>query len=603
MNNFTSRDGVAREAEAESDKRVVALKCGPEPSRMLGAGYVMLEHAVEAEGRILVVGWVSKGAKVLAPEVIGHARMTRPDADALIGAPTVGFAMVLRRTATNRNVGFFIDAPEMLYELMPSVSKREADIERALDAARLLVPSLLPSLIGSPYWGRLALRVLTPENTSPDLVRGHIDQARSPGIGGGLAIGWAVARGPVALYLVSQDGVWRPLAEAARFHRDDITTAFEGVFGPHTAEAGFVSSLPGVFRPGERVSLVAALRDRLVSLHEVAWEAAPADPVSFARWAFTLPTPPSRFGERLAAHDGPIVEALIEAEAPNRKRPASAWWSGARPAAAQVSVIVPLYGRTDFVEHQLLAFSEDADVREGRVELVYVLDDPRIVEPLRGQAPWLEKLYGVPFGLVWGGINRGFSGANNLGAAQAQAPVLIFLNSDVFPQETGWATRMARVLGEREEIGALGARLDYPDGSVQHLGMRFGADAGTGFWLNLHPIPAPGQYPAGSDPVEVEAATAACLAVRREDFESVGGFDERYLIGDFEDSDLSLRLRRRRGAVAILPDTRLVHLERQSFRMLGENDFRQNVVWFNAWRHHRLWNEDISSLNGRSGAA
>jgi hypothetical protein len=37
--------------------------------------------------------------------------------------------------------------------------------------------------------------------------------------------------------------------------------------------------------------------------------------------------------------------------------------------------------------------------------------------------------------------------------------------------------------------------------------------------------------------------------------------------------------------------------------MLGENDFRQNVVWFNAWRHHRLWNEDISSLNGRSGAA
>lgn len=585
-----------------SNKRVVPLKCGTEPSRMLGAGYIMIEHAVEADGSVLLVGWVSKGAKMLVPEAVGHARTLRPDADALVGSPTVGFAIMTRRGAPSRNVGLFIDAPDMLYELTPAISKREADLAKAITAARRLVPTLLPCMAGSRIWGELALGTVSTEDNISDRARGQIAEARTPGIGGGIATGWAVTRGPIDLYLASEDGTWRSLKDAVRVQRDDIVGSYDIVFGPHTAEAGFLCALSGSFVPGQKLLLIAALRDRLVRLHEMVWQPAPTDPVSFARWAFALQAPPSRFAQRLEDHDGPIIEALIEAETANRKLECTQWAYGTQPADPQVSVIVPLFGRTDFVEHQLLALSEDPDFSSGRAELIYVLDDPRIIEPMRSQAVMLERLYRVPFRLLWGGLNRGFSGANNLGVTVARGDTLVFVNSDVFPQEHGWTLRMAQALRDRPDLGALGARLHYADGGLQHLGMKFRADDGTGFWLNTHPH-------AGSDSgptpavIEVEAATAACLAVRRDDFNQIGGFDERYLIGDFEDSDLILRLRALRGSIGVLSDTRLVHLERQTFPLLGEGEFRQSVVWFNAWRHHRLWKDEIAQLSGGGHAA
>jgi len=85
------------------------------------------------------------------------------------------------------------------------------------------------------------------------------------------------------------------------------------------------------------------------------------------------------------------------------------------------------------------------------------------------------------------------------------------------------------------------------------------------------------------------AITGACLAMRRADYDRIGGWDTGYLIGDFEDSDLCLKLRSNGLQVAYLPTVQLTHLERQSFKLLGQGDFRTRVVIYNANRHQTRW--------------
>src|SRR3546814_13338009 len=67
------------------------------------------------------------------------------------------------------------------------------------------------------------------------------------------------------------------------------------------------------------------------------------------------------------------------------------------------------------------------------------------------------------------------------------------------------------------------------------------------------------------------------------------------LIGDFEDSDLCLKLRNEGMKIAYLPTVQLTHLERQSFKLLGENEFRTRVVIYNAVRHQERWKKLIES--------
>jgi len=254
-----------------------------------------------------------------------------------------------------------------------------------------------------------------------------------------------------------------------------------------------------------------------------------------------------------------------------------------------VSVIVPLYGRSDFVEHQLLEFCRDAWFAQN-AELIYVLDDPKLADSFPALAEYLYRLYRLPFKWVWGDVNRGYSGANNLGASQAAGTKLLFLNSDAFPQQPGWLQALLSVLDDHPEIGAVGPRLVFADGSIQHAGMEFMRRDELGIWINHHPF-------MGLDPkldraqelTMVPAVTGACLAIRRSDFDRIQGWDTGYLIGDFEDSDLCLKLRAEGLKIGYLPTVQLTHLERQSFKLLGQDDFRTRVTIYNAVRHQNRW--------------
>ena len=104
-------------------------------------------------------------------------------------------------------------------------------------------------------------------------------------------------------------------------------------------------------------------------------------------------------------------------------------------------------------------------------------------------------------------------------------------------------------------------------------------------------------------PADVPCVTGACLAMRRADFDAIGGWDTGFLVGDFEDSDLCLKLRAAGKRIVYLPSVVLTHLERQSFKLLGGGDYRTRVVIWNAVRHQQRWHDDIEALAGDAPAA
>jgi len=476
---------------------------------------------------------------------------------------------------------------------------RAAEVAQFLTEKLSLARFLFEGLINSPAAISLLVNHLDEPPAGFNRARGHIETARGIEGVGGLVVGWTVGEPDVSFRLVDDQGAVVSLSGAARWTRNDIVEAMSRDFGDYAFNAGFLHGWRGPLRFGGSVRVIASTDDASYALAEIKWSPAPLDPVSFARWVFEFPTPREKFAERLTKHDGAIINALIERKIARRaKTPPTIQEYGRQAERPKCAVVVPLHGRHDFMLNQLLAFSDDADFVAG-AELIYVIDDHRLVSPLAVDAPMFAASFGVPFRTVWGGENRGFAGATNLGVANSCAPFVLLLNSDVIPLASGWLERMRSVLVAHPEIGLLGARLHHPNGAIQHDGMGFQWEPTWQAYLNKHPGAGLPGSPSREKFVKRQAVTAACVLIRRDVYDAVGGLDEKFLIGDFEDSDLCLKVREKGLEIACLPlPVTLIHLERQSFSAIGTSSFRDYVARYNAWRHQARWGAAIAKLSG-----
>ncbi len=156
---------------------------------------------------------------------------------------------------------------------------------------------------------------------------------------------------------------------------------------------------------------------------------------------------------------------------------------------------------------------------------------------------------------------------NNAAAATCRSEMLLFLNNDIEACSPGWLVAMVEH-AQRPEVGAVGARLVYPDGSLQHGGVVLGLGGVAGHLLQG--LPAGDTRFALWDRVvrPYSAVTGACLLVRRSVFDEVGGFDPAYAIA-FNDVDFCLRLRRAGYRVLYTPHAELVHYESVSRGLSG----------------------------------
>ena len=152
-----------------------------------------------------------------------------------------------------------------------------------------------------------------------------------------------------------------------------------------------------------------------------------------------------------------------------------------------------------------------------------------------------------------------FSAANNAGARGATGDLLLFLNNDTEALNQDWLEEMVR-WADRPEIGAVGAKLLYPDGTIQHAGIVVGL---RGLAHHIY-------RQAGETRVDLFgsvdwyrdylAVTGACLMMRRQVFDEVGGFDERYRIA-YSDIEMCLRIHGRGYRIVYTPFARLRHDE------------------------------------------
>jgi len=223
-----------------------------------------------------------------------------------------------------------------------------------------------------------------------------------------------------------------------------------------------------------------------------------------------------------------------------------------------ISVIVPTRDRADLLESCLTGLLSTRF--PGEREIIVVDNDSR--EP-RTKALFerLNATEGVRVIARPGPFN--FAALINAGVASARGDLVCLLNNDIEIISPDWLQPMA-ALAVRKDVGAVGARLLYADGAIQHAGVALGIGDAAGH-VDKGVKPTPCEFaPWHGETRTVSAVTAACLLVDRAKFIDIGGMDEQAFAVDFNDVDLCLKLAARNWRTVYCAQATLVHHESRS---------------------------------------
>ena len=160
--------------------------------------------------------------------------------------------------------------------------------------------------------------------------------------------------------------------------------------------------------------------------------------------------------------------------------------------------------------------------------------------------------------LRWG-KEFNYSAINNFAAAHAKGEYLLFLNNDVKSINPDWLEEMLGVC-QRPEVGGVGAKLIYPDNTIQHAGCVIGMGGIAGHMFVDMPADRTGYLHKASLLQDMSAVTAACLLMKKEVFEQAGGFTEELAVA-FNDVDLCLKVRKNGYLIVYDPYAKLYHME------------------------------------------
>ena len=166
-----------------------------------------------------------------------------------------------------------------------------------------------------------------------------------------------------------------------------------------------------------------------------------------------------------------------------------------------------------------------------------------------------------------------FSRVVNYGVSQSKGEYLIILNNDIEIISWDWIEAMLEQ-AQREEVGAVGAKLLYPDNTIQHAGIIIGLGGYAGHSHKLTRANRPGYFNLLQSIHNVSAVTGACMMISRSKFDSINGFDEENFKIAYNDVDFCLRLRELGLLNVFTPYAELYHHESIS-RGYEDNDEKQ----------------------------
>lgn len=184
-----------------------------------------------------------------------------------------------------------------------------------------------------------------------------------------------------------------------------------------------------------------------------------------------------------------------------------------------------------------------------------------------------------------------YSAINNYGATFAKGKYLLLLNNDIEVSTPDWLEEML-MFAQREDVGAVGAKLYYPDDTIQHAGIGIGLLTLAGHFHRGMPRNYSGYMGRLSYAQNVTAVTGACLMLRREVFDEVGGLEESFEVA-FNDVDFCMKLRARGYLNIFTPFAELYHYESKS-RGLDISRDERNRFEGEVNRFQIKWQEELA---------
>jgi len=231
-----------------------------------------------------------------------------------------------------------------------------------------------------------------------------------------------------------------------------------------------------------------------------------------------------------------------------------------------VDIVIPTFNQLHFIKKCYTALARNTK----HPYRVYFSDDRSDDDALKD---WLLSIQLLGRAGVFINPKRlGFAANCNSAVARTNAPLICLLNQDTEPQK-GWLSAMCAALELDDTIGIVGAKMLFPPGKpdlagkIQHLGV-----ARKKGGVPYHKYrESPADIPQAVVKRYVNAVTAACMLVKRECWDQLGGFDEEFAMGNFEDIDFNWRARDAGWKIVMEPKAVLLHYEHGS----GENYVRE----------------------------
>ncbi len=220
----------------------------------------------------------------------------------------------------------------------------------------------------------------------------------------------------------------------------------------------------------------------------------------------------------------------------------------------KVSIIIPTKDKAHLLERCVTSILLKTDYKNYEIFIVdnqsTELKTQNFLTTLRNDGKIKILRYDKPFN---------FSAINNFAVRFSNSDHLLFLNNDTEVISSEWLSVMLE-FSQRKDIGAVGAKLYYPDDTIQHAGVIIGL-GGLANHSHRHYLRSDHGYMGRINIVQnLSAVTAGCMMIRKEVFDKVGGFDER-LTHNFNDVDLCLKIREKGYLIIYTPYAELYHHE------------------------------------------
>ena len=194
--------------------------------------------------------------------------------------------------------------------------------------------------------------------------------------------------------------------------------------------------------------------------------------------------------------------------------------------------------------------------------------------------------------VTWEGKGFNYSALNNFGEQYATGEYLLLLNNDTEVITPNWLEEMV-MYAQQKRVGCVGAKLLYPDDTIQHAGIGFGIGGVAGHLHKYFPAASDGYMGRLNYVQDVYGDTAACLLIRREIYDEMNGLDESYAVA-FNDVDFCVRVREAGYTNVFTPFAQLYHYESKS-RGTEDNPEKQKRFQGEVLRFQARWGDLLAA--------